>query len=401
MKSIFKFILLASVALVGAASCEDDKLGESIFDTTERPLDRTVYCFPLDSFCKREFLVPYNLRFIYRMEDVGSDMDKNLVPAPYDKSVQLAALTKYLWLDVYKQLAGEKEVFLKRYSPRILHIIGSKSYNPTQGTETLGVAEGGIKITLTNTCNLDVNDIAMMNQYFFHTMHHEFSHILDQTKLRPTAFNLLSNGHYDAASWADTPDSVANGRGFVTPYASEAVGEDWVENISMYITADSITWAHMLTAAEADWELVDIEDEDAYRRKIRNADIDTVGYYHPSQSGSDNKIYRRAYKRDADDFIVLDENGKPQPLDLDGYSGREVIERKLEFCRNYLQDNFQLDLEQLRTMVQERLYVKDANGYWKLDRDGNLVNRLLMPSASGVTIIDSLTNEIYSLKNAQ
>ena len=169
----------------------------------------------------------------------------------------------------------------------------------------------------------------------------------------------------------------------------------------MYITADSITWAHMLTAAEADWELVDIEDEDAYRRKIRNADIDTVGYYHPSQSGSDNKIYRRAYKRDADDFIVLDENGKPQPLDLDGYSGREVIERKLEFCRNYLQDNFQLDLEQLRTMVQERLYVKDANGYWKLDRDGNLVNRLLMPSASGATIIDSLTNEIYSLKNAQ
>lgn len=403
MKSIFKFILLASVALAGAASCDDEKLGESIFDTTERPLDRTVYSFPLDSFCKREFLEPYNLRFIYRMEDLGSDMDKNLVPAPYERSVELAALTKYLWYDVYKALAGEKEVFLKRYSPRILHIIGSKSYNPTQGTETLGVAEGGIKITLTNVCNLDVNDIAMMNHYFFHTMHHEFSHILDQTKLRPSAFNLLSTGHYDAAGWQDTPDSVANGRGFVTPYASEAVGEDWVENISIYITADSVSWAHMLIAAEADWELIDIEDEAAYRKKARGADIDTVGYYHPSQSGSDNKIYRRAYKRNADDFIVLGEDGKPQPLNVDGYVGRDLIESKLEYCRTYLKENYQLDLEELRNMVQERMYIKNKQGFWELDSEGKLKNRLVQPTVSdpSVTIIDSLVADIYSLRRLQ
>lgn len=403
MKSIFKFILLASVALAGAASCDDEKLGESIFDTTERPLDRTVYSFPLDSFCKREFLEPYNLRFIYRMEDLGSDMDKNLVPAPYERSVELAALTKYLWYDVYKALAGEKEVFLKRYSPRILHIIGSKSYNPTQGTETLGVAEGGIKITLTNVCNLDVNDIAMMNHYFFHTMHHEFSHILDQTKLRPSAFNLLSTGHYDAAGWQDTPDSVANGRGFVTPYASEAVGEDWVENISIYITADSVSWAHMLIAAEADWELIDIEDEAAYRKKARGADIDTVGYYHPSPSGSDNKIYRRAYKRNADDFIVLGEDGKPQPLNVDGYVGRDLIESKLEYCRTYLKENYQLDLEELRNMVQERMYIKNKQGFWELDSEGKLKNRLVQPTVSdpSVTIIDSLVADIYSLRSLQ
>lgn len=403
MKSIFKFILLASVALAGAASCDDEKLGESIFDTTERPLDRTVYSFPLDSFCKREFLEPYNLRFIYRMEDLGSDMDKNLVPAPYERSVELAALTKYLWYDVYKALAGEKEVFLKRYSPRILHIIGSKSYNPTQGTETLGVAEGGIKITLTNVCNLDVNDIAMMNHYFFHTMHHEFSHILDQTKLRPSAFNLLSTGHYDAAGWQDTPDSVANGRGFVTPYASEAVGEDWVENISIYITADSVSWAHMLIAAEADWELIDIEDEAAYRKKARGADIDTVGYYHPSPSGSDNKIYRRAYKRNADDFIVLGEDGKPQPLNVDGYVGRDLIESKLEYCRTYLKENYQLDLEELRNMVQERMYIKNKQGFWELDSEGKLKNRLVQPTVSdpSVTIIDSLVADIYSLRRLQ
>lgn len=400
MKSIFKILMLSSALIAGVTACSEDELGPSIFDTTEKPLDRQSYTFPLDSFAKREFLQPYNLRYIYRMEDVGSDMDKNLTPAPYDKSVQLAVLTKYLWLDVYKTLAGEKDVFLKRYSPRIIHVIGSKSYNPTQGTETLGVAEGGIKITLANTTQLNYYDIAMMNEYFFQTMHHEFSHILDQTKLHPSSFNLLSNGQYDAMSWSETPDSIAFGRGFVSPYAMSAYSEDWVENIASYITIDSTTWADMMVAASYDWELLDIEDESAYWKKAQGADLDTIGYYHPSQSGSDNKYYRRAYLRDANDFIIPDANGKPQPIDLDGVNGYEMIQQKIEYVRNYLAENYEIDLDACRKMVQERLYRKNAQGYWMVDRNGQLVNRLTAPTVSdpSVTVIDSLCNEVYSLK---
>ena len=388
---------MASVVVAGAASCEKDELGESIFDTTEYPLDRNSYSFPLDSFVKREFLIPYNLKFIYRMEDIGSDMDKNLVPAPYEKSVQLAVLSKYLWYDVYKTLAGENEIFLKKYSPRIIHVIGSKNYNPTQGTEILGVAEGGIKITLTNVNNLNVEKIEMMNEYFFETMHHEFSHILDQTKLRPTAFNIISTGQYDALGWSETPDSVALGRGFVTPYASSAVSEDWVENIARYITTDSVTWEQKLATANYDWELIDVESESEYRSKLRGADIDTVGYYKANDNGSGGKIYRRVYKRNASDFIILDENGKPQPEDVDGANGREVILRKIDFCRTYLAENFKLDLDAVRDMVQSRMYVKDSNGYWALDADGQQVNKLTSITTTGEMLIDSLTNEVYSL----
>lgn len=400
MKSLFKIFLVTSALVTGFSACNDDEFSPSIFDTTERPLDRTSYTFPLDSFAKREFLEPYNLRFIYRMEDVGSDMDKNLTPAPYEKSVQLAVLTKYLWYDVYKTLAGEHEVFLKRYSPRIIHVIGSKSYNPTQGTETLGVAEGGIKITLTNTTQLDVNDIGMMNKYFFQTMHHEFSHILDQTKLRPSAFNILSSGKYDALGWSDIPDSVAFGKGFVSPYAMSQYSEDWVENIASFITLDSITWSNLLVAANYDWELIDVEDEKEYWKKASGADLDTVGYYHPSSSGVDNKIYRRAYLRDGNDCIILDADGKPQPIDLDGQNGRDMILQKIDFVTKYLQENFQIDLEQVRTMVQERLFLKDKNGYWARDRWGRLVNRLTSPTPSNpeVSVIDSLSNEVYSLQ---
>ena len=81
-----------SIALM---SCSEEDLGPSIYDTTDYPLDRSAYTFPLDTFVKKNFLEPYNLKFIYKMEDVGSDMQKNLVPATYERSVDLAVLVKY------------------------------------------------------------------------------------------------------------------------------------------------------------------------------------------------------------------------------------------------------------------------------------------------------------------
>ena len=114
MKSILKISLLAMIAFVGMVSCNKDEFTPSIYDTTDYPLDQTLSTFPIDSFVKREYLQPYNVKFIYRMEDVGSDMDKNLTPAPYEKSVELAALTKWLWFDCYATLADEHEVFLKK-----------------------------------------------------------------------------------------------------------------------------------------------------------------------------------------------------------------------------------------------------------------------------------------------
>ena len=156
MNSKLKILLFAVMTLIAGnciVSCSDDDFGPSIFDTVERPLDRSLTTFPLDTFVKVNFLEPYNLRFLYKMEDIGSDLEVNLVPAVYDQSVKLAVLSKYLWYDVYEQCADAD--FLKIYSPRIIHVIGSPSYNPSSGTETLGEAEGGLKITLYNVNNLD------------------------------------------------------------------------------------------------------------------------------------------------------------------------------------------------------------------------------------------------------
>ena len=172
-----KLMILGSVCLLatGFASCSDDDLGDTIFNTNPSVdyLDKSSFTFPLDTFIKVNYNEPYNIRMIYRLEDKATDMSKNLTPATYDNSVDMAVLTKYLWYDAYKAVTGS-EVFMKTYSPRIIQLCGSKNYNPSQGTEVLGDASSGVKINLYNVNNLDVNNVDMMNQYFFHTMHHEF-----------------------------------------------------------------------------------------------------------------------------------------------------------------------------------------------------------------------------------
>lgn len=404
MKFTFKTLLIVSIIAVtaGFVSCsDDDDFTATIFDSDPSIdyLDKSLYTFPLDTFCKKEFLEPYNLKFIYKMEDKGSDMNKNLTPATYDKSVDLAVLTKYLWYDIYKDVASDE--FLKENSPRIIHVIGSKNYNPSQGTETLGDASSGVKINLYNVNNLDASNITMMNQYFFKTMHHEFAHILDQTHLRPTSFNTISNSNYDAAGWSDSPDSLKSGFGFVSSYASSAVAEDWAECLSVFVTSDSISWNKLLNSASYEWEEVDCKTVNDYNKLIKpGCSLDTIGYFKEADNG-ENKIYRRKCLRNADGSVSLDKDGNVQWIHETGIDGRAVILQKIDLVRNYLKEHYNINLDLLRREVQTHMYVTNEDGTFKVGRDGYLINKLVSVLPSGETLMDSLRQEVYKYKALQ
>jgi substrate import-associated zinc metallohydrolase lipoprotein len=404
MKAKLSILIIAAVAMVSftLGSCSDDNLGASIFDTVDHPLDKSLYTFPLDTFVKVNFQEPYNVRYMYKMQDMSlssSDLQKNLTPCSYDKSVDLATLAKYLWFDVYKELANQHEIFLKKYSPRIIHIIGSKSLNVSQGTETLCVAEGGLKISLYNANNLSVDDIDMMNEYFFKTMHHEFGHILDQTISRPLLFNLLSNGQYDASGWTNTPDSVAAGRGFVSPYASSMAREDWVEVLANYVTRDTLSWNILLGSAEYEWEEIDIESESAYRKLITpGCNLDTIGYYKADKSGNgDNKVYRRVCVRNAAGNVEKDDNGNPIWVHKSGIDGRSLILTKLDMVRAWLSNNYGISIDAMRKMVQQRTYLTDSKGDFVI-KNGKLVNRF---SYNNYELMNSLRNQVEKYKELQ
>lgn len=420
MKNKLNILILAAVALatINMASCTKDDLGPSIFDTKEYPLDRNLYTFPLDTFVKVNFLEPYNMKFLYRMQYISSDKDKNLTPASYENSCKLAVLTKYLWYDAYKDVAENGNTFLKLYSPRIIHVIGSKSLNTSSGTETLGVTEGGTKVTLNRVNYLDPSDIDNMNEYFFETMHHEFGHILDNNKLHPTTFNLLSNGHYNAAGWSDTPDSVAYSLGFVSPYSSASYTEDWVETLGRYITRDSLAMEKMMGTAEYEWEIIDLEDKNgdgdkdlsdySYMTK-GTIDIDTIGYIKLDDSGNgEHKIYRRVCERDQNGNVVKDENGQPKWV-KNTLGAKQLIEQKIDYVRKYMKEQFGIDLDKLRDLIQAKQFRKGDDGEFLTEEfynpttkrmDKRMVNAIVY-SGGGKTVLDTLLDELNKYKELQ
>ena len=309
MKTLLKLFVL-TVILFTAVSCEKETLGNSIF-IDEDPKAQAAF----DYWLNDNYLKSYNLDFMYKMQDVGTPTDYNLVPTRLAKSKEMAILVKYLWFDVYGEVVNED--FLKIYGPRIIHLIGSAAYNGN-GTRILGTAEGGIKVTLYDCNSLQAGNILFNNEYYFHTMHHEFAHILHQKKSYPKEYETLSAGYYDPMYWQEREDdgtpneAEIRGRsayaplGFVTAYASSAPREDFVEVISCYITKSDVWWNDLLRQAEL--------------------------------SGPND-----------------------EPI-----KGKEVILKKIEICKKWLLEEWKIDLDVMRANVRERqLHVNEAlqNGF--------------------------------------
>ena len=398
-KYIYSLMLTAGLA-AGFVSCSEDEIEGTIFDTTEEVLDPNSFTYALDKFAEENFLVPYNMRFLYRIEDIETDMTYNLVPATYEKSIEMAALKKYLWLDVYKENVPDK-AFLAKYAPKMLQLLGSPAYNPTSGTETVGLAESGVKISLYKVNELDVNNIEDLNEDYFKTMHHEFSHILHQTKVYPESFQEISTGNYDGFGWQDRADVEARTLGFVTPYGSSGVSEDWVETIANYIVKNDTEWNKILEDAKYDYERETVKTEDF------NANDPTIAWYEPVTAVDGSIIeYEVVYYS-----VSRDENGDPiwntdpetgeQTLvyvENDDVDGPAVIEQKLEMCKTWLKESFSIDLDVIRQAVQERQYLME-NGEYVFDEKGNYIN-LLTHKLDGkdITLMDSLVNDIKNLQ---
>lgn len=398
-KYIYSLMLTAGLA-AGFVSCSEDEIEGTIFDTTEEVLDPNSFTYALDKFAQDNFLEPYNMRFLYRIEDIETDMTYNLVPATYEKAMEMAALMKYLWLDVYKENVPDK-TFLAKYAPKMLQLLGSPAYNPTSGTETVGLAESGVKISLYKVNELDVNNIEDLNEHYFKTMHHEFSHILHQTKVYPESFQEISTGNYDGFGWQDRADVEARTLGFVTPYGSSGVSEDWVETIANYIVKNDTEWNKILEDAKYDYERETVKIEDF------NISDPSIAWYEPVYAGDGTIIeYEVVYysvSRDEDGNVIWEtdpETGEQTLIYIknDDVDGPAVIEQKLEMCRTWLKESFSIDLEVIRQAVQERQYLM-KDGEYVFDDGGNYINLLTRKlDGKDITLMDSLVNDIKNLQ---
>ena len=295
----FKYILPLILLALAFTSCEKDEIkSESVINVDSYQQN------DFDKWLEVNFVNPYNIDFKYRYEEIESDYDYYTVPANMENAIVMAHLVKYLCMETYNEVAGIE--FTRSNFPKMFYLIGDWEYR-NNGSFILGTAEGGKKILLAgiNWLNYVLDgtydesfDIAGgLNHYYIKTIHHEFTHILNQTQDFPTSFREISGAKYVSDSQFSEPFvSVYLKRGFISAYAQTNYNEDFAEMVSEYVTHTPEWWEKQMQAADGMYE-----DD-------------------PDQS----------------------------------QTGRALIEQKLDIVRSYMHDTWNIDLDELRNCILTR-----------------------------------------------
>ena len=266
----------------GAASCSKENLEDepSMIVTPNTEVNE------FDLWLTANFRKPYNIDYKYRYEHIEGDYNYYLVPARYEDAITMAHLIKYLCIETYNEVAGSD--FTCSYFPKMFYTVGEWEYK-NNGTFVLGSAEGGRKIFLAGLNYLpeSVNNPEQLNNYYFKTIHHEFTHILNQTKPIPASFQTVTYSGYVSDMWSEKPYNTEYlNNGFISNYAQHSYTEDFAEMVSIYVTNPPSYWENTVKKANPD--------------------------------------------------------------------AQAAIAQKLDIVRNYLESNFGIDIDQLRSVLQRR-----------------------------------------------
>lgn len=297
-KNLLYIIPLALLTLMMAACSSDDIDSKSVI--TADSYEQNDF----DKWLEENFRNPYNIDFKYRYEEIETDLTYYTVPAEYWQAVKMAHLVKYLCVETYNEVAGIE--FTRSYFPKMFFLDGTWHFR-NNGSYELGTAEGGKKICLMGINYLNgVLDGTYdprfemadgLNHYYIKTIHHEFTHILNQTTDYPTSFRQVTPSSYVSDSQFSEPFvSTYLERGFITAYAQTNSDEDFAEMISEYVTHDADWWEEQMEAAD------DIYEGD------------------PNQA----------------------------------QTGRVLIEQKLDIARAYMHNTWGIDIDKLRDTILRR-----------------------------------------------
>ena len=299
MKKKLSYIFALMLTALAFTSCEKDKIeAESIITVDSYQQNE------FDKWLEANFRNPYNIDFKYRYEEIESDLNYYTVPADLNASIIMAHLVKYLCVETYNEVAGVD--FTRAQFPKMFFLIGTWEFR-NNGSYILGTAEGGKKILLAGINFLDYvldgtydpsRGIAEgLNFYYIKTIHHEFTHILNQTRDYPTSFRQVTPSSYVNDSQFSEPYVTAYlKRGFISAYAQTEPREDFAEMLSEYVTHNEAWWEAQLEKADGTWE----EDPDQTE------------------------------------------------------TGRSLIEQKLDIVRAYMSDTWKIDIDELRDCILRR-----------------------------------------------
>lgn len=227
--NIFLAALFGATLLLGGCR-EEEKIADDLYipglggeKYAENELDKWLY---------QNYTLPYNIDVVYRWDAAQASSSlsevQQLVPVEFDAVQPMMAALRDVWFEPYIQATGNSQDFLKEVAPKKIMLVGSPEYQ--NGSYKLGQAEGGRKILLLNVNNFDASDENELKESL-HTIVHEFTHILHQTKLFDKKYQEISTGRYNS-NWTLLNDSEARHLGFITNYAMLNKDEDFAEMVS-------------------------------------------------------------------------------------------------------------------------------------------------------------------------
>ncbi len=228
-----KKIYIAAVLALSLAACNNKETlnPESVIQP------RVTAQTALDTYIYNNFQKPYNISVTYNYIDADFEMGKYFYPPTEAKVQPMLEIVKKVWIDSYTQVAGQD--FIKSVAPRQISLIGGYNMN-SDGTITLGFADSGMKITLFNVDQLDVTKHDATRQYF-HTIQHEYCHIINQRKPYSEEYGKITPSDY-TANWYNIQLADANKKGFITPYSMLNDIEDFAEMTSGILSMSKTDW---------------------------------------------------------------------------------------------------------------------------------------------------------------
>ena len=270
MKSLQTFLFVFSCTVTMLSCRKDDISGNA--DNIAGLGGDTWVKGPIDDWILSNLTVPYNVAVKYKWDQSEMEFNKIIVPPDEDKILPVLSAVKQVWIDNY--VAETNELFMKKYCPKFFVLAGSASWN-MDGTITLGQAEGGRKILLYQLNDFRVKGMdgyepadSFTVKQMFHTIEHEFAHILHQNVMYPQEFKQVSVGNY-TSNWNNVSDEAANELGFISAYAMSFPDEDFVEMASMMLV-EGRNWFNAMVNGLADEEA---------QTKLRQKEAIVVNYF--------------------------------------------------------------------------------------------------------------------------
>ncbi len=163
----------------------------------------------LDQWLKTNLLDMYNSEVIYRYSRYDHEYDRNITPIDEARVRPFMQSVLSGFADPYVAVAGL--TFMKVNMPKQWVLYGSSNYSST--TVYWGSAVGGVRVNIFDLNSYSTSNIDLVKDRLG-TIHHEFTHILNQRAIMPVEFAQISKARY-TGTWETISTDSAQRVGFM------------------------------------------------------------------------------------------------------------------------------------------------------------------------------------------